>query len=176
MKRWCAAVVMAADEIVTIVDEANRVVGSAPRHEMLARRLIHRATYILVFNAQGEIFVQKRTATKDVFPSHYDVAAGGVVLAGEEYEPAARRELAEELGIAGVPLTRCFDFLYEDDRSRVWGRAYRCTWDGPMTLQAEEIERGAFQPVDRVLAGDVRPLTPDGEYVLRRVLGVGAGR
>jgi hypothetical protein len=45
-----------------------------------------------------------------------------------------------------------------------------------MTLQAEEIERGAFQPVDRVLAGDVRPLTPDGEYVLRRVLGVGAGR
>ncbi|MBI1787012.1 MAG: NUDIX hydrolase, partial [Acidobacteria bacterium] len=39
-------------EIVTIVDERNRVVGSAPRPEMRARRLPHRATYILVFNSR----------------------------------------------------------------------------------------------------------------------------
>lgn len=157
-------------EIVAIVDERNRVVGSAPRHEMRARRLIHRATYVLVFNARGEVFVQKRTATKDIFPSYYDVAAGGVVLAGEEYDVAARRELEEELGISNVPLTVLVDFLYEDDRSRVWGRAYRCTWDGPMTLQETEVEGGSFEPVERVLAGKIRPLTPDGEYVLRRMM------
>jgi isopentenyldiphosphate isomerase len=72
-----------ADEIVTIVDAHNNVVGSAPRWEMRAKRLPHRSTYILVFNSQGELFVQKRTMTKDVFPGYYDPATGGVVLAGE---------------------------------------------------------------------------------------------
>ncbi len=157
-----------SDEIVAIVDELNSVIGSATRAEMRSRNLVHRATYVLVFDTTGAIFLHKRTASKDVFPGYYDVAAGGVVLAGEEYDVGARRELAEELGIEGVPLASCFDFFFEDGQSRAWGRAYRCTWDGPVILQPEEIDSGAFQPVDRVLAGDFQPLTPDGEYVLRR--------
>ena len=72
-----------ADEVVIIVDEENNEVGAVPRREMRAGRLLHRATYILVFNSRGELYVQKRTQKKDVFPGYYDVAAGGVVLAGE---------------------------------------------------------------------------------------------
>ncbi|MEN8760379.1 MAG: NUDIX domain-containing protein, partial [Desulfobacterales bacterium] len=86
------------EEIVTIVDEENRVVGAAPRSRMRGDGLPHRATYILVFNDEGEIFVQKRTTGKDIYPGYYDVATGGVVLAGESYDDAAMRELAEELG------------------------------------------------------------------------------
>ncbi len=67
----------AAEEIVAIVDETNSVVGSAPRREMRAKALPHRATYVLVFNARGHLYVQKRTLTKDVFPGYYDPAAGG---------------------------------------------------------------------------------------------------
>ena len=51
---------MADDEIVAIVDENNRVIGSSTRREMRCKRLIHRATYIFVFNGRGELFVQKR--------------------------------------------------------------------------------------------------------------------
>ena len=58
----------AANEIVAIVDAQNNVVGAAPRWEMRANRLIHRSTYILVFNPEGALYVQKRTMTKDVFP------------------------------------------------------------------------------------------------------------
>jgi isopentenyldiphosphate isomerase len=100
----------AADEIVVIVDEHNNVVGAAPRRQMRAQRLPHRSTYILVFNAQGALYVQKRTMTKDVFPGYYDPAAGGVVLAGESYEASAQRELYEEMGIRDVPLTPLFTF------------------------------------------------------------------
>ncbi|MBW2484328.1 MAG: NUDIX hydrolase, partial [Deltaproteobacteria bacterium] len=70
------------DEIVLIVNMKNKVTGSAPRHEMRAKGLPHRAAYILVFNSTGELFVQKRTMSKDIYPGHYDIAAGGVVLAG----------------------------------------------------------------------------------------------
>src|SRR5262245_39455024 len=91
-----------ADEIVTIVDDHNEVVGSATRREVRAGRLPHRSTYILVFNSSGDLFVQKRTLTKDIYPGYYDPVAGGVVLAGESYEAGAVRELEEELGIRPV--------------------------------------------------------------------------
>ena len=161
-----------ADEIVAIVDEHNRVIGAAPRREMRAKRLPHRSTYILVFNARGELYVQKRTMTKDVFPGYYDVAAGGVVVAGESYQQGAERELEEEMGIRDVPLTRLFDFYFEDERTRLWGCAFSCVYDGPIILQEEEVESGSFMAVDQILCQSAtEPFTPDGMYVLRRYLG-----
>jgi 8-oxo-dGTP pyrophosphatase MutT (NUDIX family) len=162
----------AADEIVAIVDEHNNVVGAAPRREMRANRLPHRSTYILVFNSQGKLYVQKRTLTKDVFPGYYDIAAGGVVLAGETYEQGAERELEEEMGIRGVPLTRLFDFYFENEHTRLWGCAFSCLYDGEIVLQEEEVESGAFVQVSDILRrAEVEPFTPDGMYVLRRSLG-----
>jgi 8-oxo-dGTP pyrophosphatase MutT (NUDIX family) len=161
----------AADEIVAIVDASNNIVGAAPRREMRAKRLPHRSTYILVFNAEGELYVQKRTPTKDVFPGYYDVAAGGVVLAGETYEAGAARELEEEMGMRNVPLTPLFDFYFENEHTCLWGRAFCCRYDGEVVLQAEEVESGAFVPIPDILRrAETEPFTPDGLYVLRRYL------
>jgi 8-oxo-dGTP pyrophosphatase MutT (NUDIX family) len=160
-----------ADEIVVIVDQDNNIVGAVPRREMRAKRLAHRSTYILVFNSRGELYVQKRTLTKDVFPGYYDIAAGGVVLAGETYEQGAARELEEEMGIRDVPLTRLFDFYFENKHTRLWGCAFSCTYDGVVVLQEEEVESGAFVPVDDILRrAETQPFTPDGIYVLQRYL------
>jgi 8-oxo-dGTP pyrophosphatase MutT (NUDIX family) len=161
----------AADEIVVIVDQYNSIVGAVPRREMRAKRLAHRSTYILVFNSQGELYVQKRTSTKDVFPGYYDIAAGGVVLTGETYEQGAMRELEEEMGIRGVPLIRLFDFYFENEYTRLWGGAFSCIYDGAVVLQEEEVESGAFGSVDDILRrAETQPFTPDGMYVLRRYL------
>jgi len=159
----------AEDELVTIVDERNRVVGAVPRRQMRAGKLPHRATYVLVFNSRGDLYVQKRTQSKDVFAGYYDVAAGGVILAGESYEEGAVRELEEELGIRGVPLIRLFDFSYKDEVVKVWGAAFSCVYDGEVVLQQEEVESGAFLAVDEVFRLAARErFTPDGLYVLRR--------
>ena len=161
----------AADETVAIVDEHNKVVGAVPRREMRTKNLPHRSTYILVFNTQGELYVQKRTMTKDVFPGYYDPAAGGVVLAGESYEQGAVRELAEEMGIHDVPLIWLFDFYFADERTRVWGGAFSCIYDGEVILQAEEVEDVALMTIAEILRrAETEPFTPDGLYVLRRYL------
>jgi len=158
-------------EEVAIVDARNRVTGSAPRHIMRARRLIHRATYILVFNAKGEIFVQKRTMGKDIYPGYFDVATGGVVLAGESYRESAARELAEELGATRVELEKHFDFFHDETDNKVWGRVFSCRYDGEITLQAEEVADGFFMAMDEVLAMAAQhPFTPDGLLVLHRFL------
>lgn len=159
------------DERILIVDRENNVIGTEHRSVMRNRGLLHRATYILVFNSEGNLFVQKRTLTKDIYPGYYDVAIGGVVLAGESYEESAHREIEEELGITDVCLKSLFDFYFENGENHVWGRAYSCVHDGAIVLQEEEIESGEFRRVDEILtSADHEPYTPDGIYVLKRYL------
>lgn len=156
-------------ETVQIVDENNVEIMAVPRRIMREQKLIHRASYILVFNREGLLYVQKRTMTKDVYPGYYDIAAGGVVLAGESYEESAARELAEELGIENVKLTPCFDNYFADETNKVWGRVFRCRHEGPFLLQEEEIESGGFMDVDHILKdGNSKLFTPDGIAILRR--------
>lgn len=159
------------EEIVLIVDELNHEVAHVPRKVMREGGLIHRASYILVFNRNREIFVQKRTMTKDVYPGYLDVATGGVVLAGESYELSAKRELAEELGVHKVPLASHFDFYHEAENNRVWGRVFSCVADGPFVLQPEEVEDGFFLAVDAVYSlAESEKFTPDGLLVLKKFL------
>lgn len=159
----------AAEEIVAIVDARNTVIGAAPRREMRAKSLPHRSTYILVFNSRGELYVQKRTMNKDVFPGYYDAATGGVVLSGESYEQSAVRELEEEMGIREIPLTWLFDFYFADHRTRVWGGAYACVYEGPLVLQEEEVESVSLMTIEEIFQRTETELfTPDGLYVVKR--------
>lgn len=157
------------DEIIQIVDEKNTEIAAVSRKIMREQNLIHRASYILVFNKAGELFIQRRTRSKDIYPGYWDVAAGGVVLANESYEDSARRELQEELGILDNNLTYCFDNYYEDRNNRVWGRIFNCTHEGPFVLQAEEVKYGMFVPVQAALSMSRHEnFTPDGLEILNR--------
>lgn len=67
----------AADEILDVVDEDDRVVGRARRGDVYARGLRHRCVFVWARDAEGRVFVHRRTATKLVFPSLYDMFVGG---------------------------------------------------------------------------------------------------
>ncbi|MCX3291085.1 NUDIX domain-containing protein [Streptomyces sp. NEAU-H22] len=131
----------AADEILDIVDENDRVVGQCPRGEVYARGLRHRCVFIQARDAEGRIFVHRRTPTKLVFPSLHDMFVGGVVGAGESYDTAALREAEEELGVSGLPRPRhLFTFLYDDGSGRTWWSAvYEVRCELPVQPQAEEV-------------------------------------
>lgn len=157
------------EEIVTLVNSDNHIIGQAPRSEVREKVLIHRVTYILVFNDAGQLLLQKRTPSKDLYPGHYDAAAGGVLTIGESYESSAARELSEELGIlTDTPLQAHFDHYFERPDNRCWGRVFSCTHNGPFVLQASEVQSVEFVTMEQVLNGHFQPLTPDTESVLRR--------
>ena len=151
------------------MDEHDEVIGGVPRSRMRRERLIHRTTYIFVFSSRGELLVQERTPTKDVYPGYYDLAAGGVLMEGESYVESAYREAEEELGLRGVALTDHFKMYYEDERSRSFGRIYTCVYDGPFALQREEVASARFVRPEAILAGEVAPLTPDSRAAFERL-------
>ena len=87
------------EEIFDIVNERDEVVGQAPRKEVHARGLWHRAVHVLVFNARGGVFLQKRSIKKDRQPGVWDSSCSGHVDSGEAYDETAMRELREEIGL-----------------------------------------------------------------------------
>jgi isopentenyldiphosphate isomerase len=137
-------------EIFDIVNDHDEVIGSAPRSEVHARSLLHRAVHVLVFNARGEVFLQKRSMFKDRQPGVWDSSASGHVDSGEAYDACAVREVGEELGVAlAQPPERLFKFdaCTATDQEFVW--VYRARHEGPFTLPPEEIERGGwFAPAE----------------------------
>ncbi|MFF4245066.1 NUDIX hydrolase [Streptomyces sp. NPDC001822] len=134
-----------ADELLDIVDENDEVVGQATRGEATARGLRHRCVFIEARDGAGRLFVHRRTATKLVFPSHYDMFVGGVVGAGESYDAAALREAEEELGVSGLPRpTPLFRFLYEGDGHSWWSYVYEVRCELPVLPQREEVAWHTF--------------------------------
>lgn len=136
-----------ATEMVDIVDDDDRVIATVTRARMRAERLQHRAVSIAVLGTDGRLLVHRRADTKDVWPGMWDIAAGGVVSAGEDYDHAARRELAEELGIDGVELRPLGAGRYRDDAVALIGRGYIAISDGPFVFTDGEIAE--VRSVDR---------------------------
>lgn len=140
-------------EILDVVDREDRVTGKARRDEVHGRpELIHRAVHVLVFNRKGELFLQKRSLTKDVQPGKWDTSVGGHLPSGEDYPTGALRELEEELGITGVKLVFCHKYLHSNEHESEYVSTYRCRYEGPFRLQPEELDDGRFWSLDEIAA------------------------
>ena len=140
------------EDILDIVDENDCVVGQASRSEAHAKQLKHRAVHILVFNDEGEVFMQKRSKTKDTWPGAWDSSCSGHVDSGEDYEAAALRELQEELGyVPESPMRRLFKLLPCEETGQEFIEVYRINGRGPFRLNLEEIEIGEWMNIPNLL-------------------------
>ena len=129
----------ASEELVDIVDKDDNVLYQCTRKEMRAQVLRHRAVFIAVVNSAGELLIHQRSAMKDLWPSWWDLAVGGVVSAGESYDAAALRELDEEVGVTGVPLVELGVGTYSDEEVSLVGRCFMVKYDGPLVLRDGEV-------------------------------------
>ncbi|MEY2877636.1 MAG: hypothetical protein RLZZ15_16 [Verrucomicrobiota bacterium] len=133
-----------ADEWFDVVNARDEVVGRATRREVHARGLLHRAVHVLVFDAAGRVLLQKRSMKKDMSPGLWDSSCSGHVDAGEDYDTAATRELGEEIGIYGATPARWFRLEACAETAQEFCWVYRLQHGGPLTLNADEIERGEW--------------------------------
>jgi isopentenyl-diphosphate Delta-isomerase len=136
------------DELFDVVDALDRVTGQAPRREVHAHGLRHRAVHVFVVNKKGAVFLHQRSLTKDTFPGLWNSSCAGHVAAGDDYDETAVRELEEELGCGvGAPRPQLRRLLKIEARKEtgeefVW--VYRAEAEGPFTLNKSEIQKGGW--------------------------------
>ena len=158
-------------ELVDIVDDDDRVIATVARAEMRARRLQHRAVSIAVMSSERRLLVHRRADSKDLWPGMWDIAAGGVVSAGESYEDAAHRELGEELGIAVAKLRHLGEGRFVDESVALIGRGYLAVHDGPFTFTDGEIAEVRWVAADQLHAlMTIEQFVPDNVELLLPLL------
>lgn len=139
----------AATQLVEEVALDGSVLRVVRRAEMRAQRLRHRCTYVIVVDGRERLVVHQRAPWKDVWPSRWDVAFGGVVGVGEEWGAAAQRELREEAGVE-AGLQALGGGVYDDADVSVVGRVYLARHDGPFTFPDGEVVASDRVPLDDV--------------------------
>ncbi len=132
------------DELIDHVDEENNVIGVMDRAIVRAKKLPRRIVHLFVVNSNGEVYLHRIAFSKPSFSGSWATSASGYVKAGESYEAAAKRELEEELGIAGAPLTHIGDFMHDFDGVKRFIGLFLCVYDGKITPDPREIAEGKF--------------------------------
>jgi len=128
-------------EILDIVDDQDRVIGSGSRQYIHENKLNHRSVHVLLFRSNGDLFLQKRAQWKDNCPGLWESSVSGHVDKGESYVQCAIREIDEEVGVS-VPLH--LEWLMKIDAEEKYGyefaTVYKVIYDGAVFPDPREIE------------------------------------
>ena len=97
------------------------------------------------------MYLQKRSAGKDIQPGMWDSAVGGHVSAGEDLDAALARELREELGVtklaieaSGGKIEPILRYRWDSERESELVFSFIVTYGGPFSPDAAEIDEGRF--------------------------------
>jgi isopentenyldiphosphate isomerase len=135
-----------SEEIFPIVDEGGNQVGEAPRsvcHDGKSM-LLHPVVHLHVFNSKGELFLQKRSLSKDIQPGKWDTSVGGHINPGEPVAEALEREAKEELGLKGFKPEFLRKYVWKSVRERELVYSYSTVTDQVPLINKEEIEEGRY--------------------------------
>ncbi|MFI0347812.1 MAG: 16S rRNA (adenine(1518)-N(6)/adenine(1519)-N(6))-dimethyltransferase RsmA [Chthoniobacterales bacterium] len=132
-----------ATELFDVVDEHDHVVEPMERTLVHGKKLRHRAIHIWIFNAKGELFLQKRSLWKDNYPGLWCSSIAGHVDSGEDYFRAAHREMREEIGIT-TTLKPFHRLEASEETKQEFIECFYGFSEGPFLLDQYELEAGAF--------------------------------
>jgi isopentenyl-diphosphate delta-isomerase len=140
------------EERVVLVDEADVEVGTLEKQRAHVEGRLHRALSVFVFNAEGDILLQRRAATKYHSPGQWTNTCCSHPRPGEHVADAARRRLREEMGFE-CDLVPAFAFTY---RAEVGGglvehefdHVFLGRWEGVPLPAAAEVDGWRWATLD----------------------------
>lgn len=98
------------DELLDVVNDDDLVISQEMRSNVHQHGLLHRGIHVFLVTLEGQLLVQQRGRHQEAFPLTLDCSVSEHVKAGENYQQAAHRGLAEELGIQGVRINPLVKF------------------------------------------------------------------
>jgi farnesyl-diphosphate farnesyltransferase len=100
-----------SNEQVVLVNERDQTIGFEEKIAAHLSGALHRAFSVFIFNASGQLLLQRRTSTKYHSKGLWSNTCCGHPRPGETIEQASRRRLTEEMGF-NATLIPLFGFVY----------------------------------------------------------------
>ena len=170
-------VVSFENEQLILVDEQDNEIGNLSKdrcHDGPGR--LHRAFSLFIFDAQGRVLLQRRSAQKRLWPMYWSNTCCSHPRKGERMADAVDRRLHQELGLTSKP-EFLFKFTYQAQYDAS-GSEHELCWvylgrsDDPVVVNANEIADWRFVSVemlDRELAEEPGKFTPWMKLEWRRI-------
>lgn len=164
---------MAKEELLPVINEEGELIRLVPRavcHDGKSM-LLHPVIHLHIINGKGDIFLQKRSASKDVQPGRWDTSVGGHVDPGENIEEALLREASEEAGLVGFEYEFIQKYLWKSEREREMVHSYLTHTEQLPQIDPEEIDEGRFwsrEEIEAKMGKDI--FTPNFEHEYKHVL------
>lgn len=100
-------------ELVVLVDKENNPIGTAEKDTVHTTSTpLHRGFSLFIFNTKRQVLLTKRASTKKTFPGVWTNTVCGHPAPEESVVDAAKRRLADELGITGVEIEEVAPYTY----------------------------------------------------------------
>lgn len=139
------------EEIFPLVDESGQIIGQATRSECHnGSMLLHPVIHLHVFNSQGELFLQKRSARKDIQPNKWDSSVGGHIDLGENPLNAALREAKEEIGLTLSEIHFIDKYIIETEFERELTYCFFVLSDQHPIIDMDEVSEGCFWTLNEI--------------------------
>lgn len=163
------AQVSSESERLILVDHDDNVVGFSSKGEAHdGEGVLHRAFSIFIFNAEGSVLLQQRSAQKRLWPLYWSNSCCSHPREGESYAQSTERRLREELSLE-AELVFLYRFSYHAPFGDAGSERELCSvYAGHVRDQAVDVnpnEIAAWKwvspsEVDRLLVEEPDILTP----------------
>ena len=134
-------------EMVPVVDSHGVVVGQASRQYCHGgSKVLHPVVHLHILNRACELYIQKRSMSKDLLPGYWDTAVGGHVGYGESVLEALFREAGEELGFCDFNPVALTSYVFESEVERELVNVFAAVGNFTLHPDQDEVTEGRWWP------------------------------
>ena len=156
--------------LIDVVDRTDKSIGLMERGLVFHEHASFRVVHDLVFNSHGELLIQQIGSTRNRHPGYWGSSVAAYMFAGESYEAAANRRLAEELGVRNVVLRYLGKTSMIDEGCFKFIGVFAGTYDGPFAFDQPQIASLEFVSISQLheqIEKRLRKFTPTFLEVLK---------
>lgn len=158
-----AATVVGGGMVIDAVDQTDTPIATVSRKDVFRVHANFRVAHVLVFNSKGELLIQRLALTRARNPGFWGSSVAAYMFSHEDYIDAARRRIAEELGVYGADLLFGGKTYMNDEGCTKFIGIFTTVNEGPFQFDQQHIDQLEFLPVETIRArmnNGTIPFTP----------------